>query len=65
MTEALAPTDLLGQWVLERTVHDRLADLRGTVTGTTELTTVDDDTCAGTRPARWSSATARPRCGGR
>ncbi|GAA1493833.1 DUF6314 family protein [Curtobacterium herbarum] len=44
MTGALAPTDLLGQWVLERTVHDRLADLRGTVTGTTELNAVDDDT---------------------
>ena len=50
MTDALAPTDLLGQWVLERTVHDRLADLRGTVTGTTELTTVDDDT------VRWHEA---------
>jgi hypothetical protein len=44
VTGALAPTDLLGRWVLDRTVHDRFADLRGTVTGTTELTAVDDDT---------------------
>nr|WP_289846031.1 DUF6314 family protein [Curtobacterium sp. WW7] len=35
---------MLGRWVLDRTVQDRLADLRGTVTGTTELAAVDDDT---------------------
>jgi hypothetical protein len=40
----LAPTDLLGRWVLRRTVHDRLADLTGTVTGTTELTALEDGT---------------------
>ncbi|PZF12024.1 hypothetical protein DEJ25_09315 [Curtobacterium sp. MCPF17_011] len=44
MTDALTPTDLLGRWALGRRVHERLADLRGTVTGTTELTAVDDDT---------------------
>lgn len=46
----LLPTDLLGRWVLHRTVHDRLAGVTGTVAGTTELTLVE----AGT--VRWYEA---------
>ncbi|PZE64341.1 hypothetical protein DEI83_12460 [Curtobacterium sp. MCBD17_021] len=41
-TTLLLPTDLLGRWDLRRTVHDRLADVTGTVTGSTVLR-VDDD----------------------
>lgn len=33
----MVPTDLLGSWTLRRTLHDRRAGLRGTVTGTTTL----------------------------
>jgi hypothetical protein len=40
----LQPTDLLGRWVLQRTVHDRLAGVTGTVTGTTDLDVVDTAT---------------------
>ncbi|WIE65181.1 DUF6314 family protein [Curtobacterium sp. MCLR17_036] len=39
----LLPTDLTGTWDLRRTVHDRLAGARGTVTGTTTLTLVGPD----------------------
>ncbi|OII32737.1 DUF6314 family protein [Curtobacterium sp. MMLR14_006] len=39
----LLPTDLMGTWDLRRTVHDRLAGARGTVTGTTTLTLVGPD----------------------
>jgi hypothetical protein len=40
---ALAPTGLLGDWRLERTVHDRRDGARYDVTGTTRLTLVEDD----------------------
>ncbi|QCR42372.1 hypothetical protein C1N91_01250 [Curtobacterium sp. SGAir0471] len=36
----MLPTDLLGDWVLRRTVDDRRAGASGTVTGTTTLTLV-------------------------
>ena len=39
----LLPTDLLGDWVLRRTVDDRRAGLQGVVTGTTTLTAVGAD----------------------
>jgi len=43
MSAVLLPTDLLGEWVLSRTVTDRLAGVDGTVTGTTSLTAVGPD----------------------
>ncbi|PYY34050.1 DUF6314 family protein [Curtobacterium sp. MCPF17_046] len=46
----LLPTDLLGRWDLHRTVHDRLAGVTGTVTGSTELTAEDDGS------VRWREA---------
>lgn len=39
----LEPTDLLGEWVLRRTVTDRRAGVDGTVTGTTSLTRTTPD----------------------
>lgn len=39
----LLPTDLLGEWVLRRTVTDRLAGVDGTVTGTSTLTSTAAD----------------------
>ena len=36
----LLPTDLLGEWELDRTVDDRRAGVVGTVTGTTTLVAV-------------------------
>jgi hypothetical protein len=35
---AMTPTDLLGDWLLDRTVHDRLAGVVYRVVGTTTLT---------------------------
>ena len=46
----LLPTDLLGEWELRRTVDDRLAGQRGTVTGTTTLTSTGPD------EVRWDEA---------
>ncbi|WP_420369563.1 DUF6314 family protein [Curtobacterium sp. L1-20] len=46
----LLPTDLLGAWDLRRTVDDRLAGVRGHVTGTTTLTAVGPD------EVRWDEA---------
>lgn len=39
----MLPTDLLGDWVLRRTVDDRLAGVTGSVTGTTSLTLTAPD----------------------
>lgn len=39
----MLPTDLLGDWVLRRTVDDRLAGVTGSVTGTTTLTLTAPD----------------------
>jgi len=39
----LTPTDLLGEWRLDRTIEDRLAGQHGTVTGTTTLTATAPD----------------------
>ncbi len=39
----LLPTDLLGDWDLARTVDDRAAGVRGTVTGCTTLTLTGPD----------------------
>ncbi|MCS5485939.1 DUF6314 family protein [Curtobacterium flaccumfaciens pv. beticola] len=39
----LLPTDLLGDWDLARTVDDRAAGVRGTVTGRTTLTLTGPD----------------------
>ncbi len=39
----LEPTDLLGEWELRRRVVDRLADVAGTVIGSTTLTATDAD----------------------
>ncbi|MCT9621443.1 DUF6314 family protein [Curtobacterium sp. C2H10] len=39
----LQPIDLLGEWTLRRTVHDRRAGVDGLVTGTTTLTRAAPD----------------------
>lgn len=49
-TSPLLPTDLLGDWTLRRTVHDRLAGTTGDVTGTTTLTSTGPD------EVRWDEA---------
>ena len=49
-TGLLLPTDLLGDWSLRRTVHDRLAGVTGDVTGTTTLTSTGPD------DVRWDEA---------
>lgn len=49
-TAPLLPTDLLGKWVLRRTVDDRRAGVTGAVTGTTTLTPTGPD------EVRWDEA---------
>ncbi|MDP4332861.1 DUF6314 family protein [Curtobacterium sp. A7_M15] len=46
----LRPIDLLGEWSLRRTVHDRRAGVHGSVTGTTTLTRMATD------QVRWDEA---------
>lgn len=43
MTDVVCPTDLLGEWSLERVVTDRLAGVDGRVTGTTTLVRTGPD----------------------
>lgn len=54
----LLPTDLLGDWVLRRTVDDRLVGVTGTVVGSTTLTRTAPD------EVRWDE-TGTLRLGGR
>lgn len=44
----MLPTDLLGDWALDRTVLDRRAGMTGVVTGTTSLRAVDESTMSWT-----------------
>ena len=39
----VAPTELLGTWTLQRRVHDRVAGIRGHVSGTVEFVPDGDD----------------------